>query len=108
MALNCCVCVVAARAAVLGEMLTTIIATTVTLSVVVCVRLPEVPVTVTVAVPVVADLPALNVTMLALVAGLGLNNAVTPLGKVDVTARVAPPVKPFVGFTVIALVLLLP
>jgi hypothetical protein len=75
---------------------------------VVCIKLPEVPVIVTVAGPVVAELHAVNVTMLALVAGLGLNDAVTPLGKVEVIARFTLPLKPFVGFTVMALVLLLP
>jgi hypothetical protein len=51
---------------------------------------------------------AVNVMMLALVAGLGLNEAVTPLGRVDVTARFTLPVKPFAGITEMALVLLLP
>jgi len=107
-AANCWVCVVAASAAVLDEMVTTIEPTTVRLIVVVCIKLPEVPVIVTVAGPVVAELHAVNVTMLALVAGLGLNDAVTPLGKVEVIARFTLPLKPFVGFTVMALVLLLP
>jgi hypothetical protein len=55
-----------------------------------------------------AELLAVNVTMLALDAGLGLNIAMTPLGKVEVTVRLTLPVKPFVGFTVMALVLSLP
>ena len=48
---------------------------------VVCVRLPEVPVTVTVNVPRLALLLAVSVTVLELVAGFGLNDAVTPFGK---------------------------
>jgi hypothetical protein len=103
---NCCVWVVAATAAMPGEMLTTIVAT-VRLSAVVCVKLPDVPVTITADVPVVAELLALSVKVLAPVAGSGLNDAVTPAGSVDVTARFTLPVKPFVGFIVMVLVLLL-
>jgi len=84
------------------------IGATVRLMVVVCVKLPDVPAIVTVAAPVVAELLAVNVTMLALVAGLGLKDAVTPPGKVEVMARLTLLVKPFAGFTVMALVLLLP
>ena len=48
---------------------------------------PEVPVTVTaVGPPVVAELLAVRVSVLVVVAGLGLNEAVTPAGRVDVTA----------------------
>jgi hypothetical protein len=43
-------------------------------------RLPEAPVMVTVTVPVVAVLLAESVSVLVLVALLGLNDAVTPLG----------------------------
>jgi hypothetical protein len=49
-------------------------------TVVVLVKLPEVPVMVSVTVPVVAVLLAVNVSVLVLVALLGLNDAVTPLG----------------------------
>jgi hypothetical protein len=87
-------------------MLTTI-AATVRLSVLVCVKLPDVPVTVTVVAPVVAELFALSVNVLAVVAGLGLNDAVTPLGSVEVTARLTLPLKPFVGLIAIVLVLVL-
>lgn len=105
-AVNCCVWVVAATAAAVGEMLTTMVAT-VRLSVVVCVKLPDVPVTITAAGPVVAELLALNVKVLLLVAGSGLNDAVTPAGSADVTARFTLPVNPFAGFIAMVLVLLL-
>ena len=49
--------------------------------VVVFVKLPEVPVMVTVNVPVVAVLLAVSVSVLVLVVLLGLNDAVTPLGR---------------------------
>jgi hypothetical protein len=58
--------------------------------------------------PATAELLAVNVTTLEVVAGLGSNDAVTPLGKVEVTARFTLPVKLFVGFTVMVLVLLPP
>lgn len=48
---------------------------------VVFVKLPEVPVMVTVNVPVVAVPPAVRVSVLVLVVLLGLNDAVTPLGR---------------------------
>ena len=51
---------------------------------------------VTVAAPVVALLLAVRVSALVLVAELGLNDAVTPLGKPD-AARLTLPVKPFCG-----------
>jgi len=72
------------------------------LSVVVRVRLPDVPVIVTVAVPVAAVAPAVKVSVLV-VAGLGLNAAVTPLGKPD-AEKVTLPLKPFAGVMVIVLV----
>jgi hypothetical protein len=72
------------------------------LSVVVSVRLPDVPVIVSVAVPVAAVALAVNVSVLLLVAGLGLNAAVTPLGKPD-AERVTLPLKPFAGVMLIAL-----
>jgi len=49
--------------------------------VVVFVKLPEVPVMVTVNVPVVAVLFAVRVSVLVLVVLLGLNDAVTPVGR---------------------------
>jgi hypothetical protein len=82
---------------------------TVRLIVVVCVKLPEVPVMVTVVgPPTVAVGLAVNVKTLDVVALVGLNDAVTPLGRVEVTAKLTLPVKPFSGFTVIVLVPLLP
>ena len=76
---------------------------TVRLSVVVSVRVPDVPVIVTVAVPVAVVALAVRVSVLLLVAGLGLNAAVTPLGK-PVAERVTLPLKPFNGVMVIVLV----
>jgi hypothetical protein len=48
-----------------------------------------------------------NVSVLVLVAGFGLNNAVTPVGRPD-AARFTFPVNPFVGVTVIVLFPLAP
>ncbi len=62
---------------------------------------------VTVDVPVVAVPLAVNVSVLVLVVLLGLNDAVTPLGRTEV-ARLTLPVKPFCGVTVIVLVPLVP
>ena len=75
--------------------------------VVVCVKLPDVPVIVTVALPVVAVLLAVNVSVLVLVVLLGLNDAVTPLGRPEADRPTLPP-KPFCGLTVIVLVPLVP
>ena len=50
-------------------------------TVVVCVRLPEVPVIVTVAAPAVAVFATVSVRMLDVVALAGLNDAVTPAGR---------------------------
>lgn len=84
-------------------------AVTVRLIVVVCVKLPDVPVMVSVTgPPATAKLLAAKVNMLELAAGFGTNDAVTPLGKGEVTARFTLPVKPFAGFTVMVLMLLLP
>jgi hypothetical protein len=83
------------------------VAVTVRASVVVATMLPEVPVTVTVAEPVVAVALAVNVSTLVPVVGLGLNAAVTPLGRPD-AARVTLPVNPFKSVTVMVLVPLLP
>jgi hypothetical protein len=80
---------------------------TVSATVVVCVKLPEVPVRVTVAVPVLAVLLAVNVSALADVAGLVLKEAVTPLGSPE-AERVTPLLKPFCGEIVTVLVPLTP
>ena len=53
------------------------------LTVVVLVKLPELPVMVTVGAPAVAVLLAVSVKVLVAVAGFGLKEAVTPLGKPD-------------------------
>ena len=76
---------------------------TVRLSVVVLVRVPDVPVIVTVTVPVAAVALAVRVMVLVPVAGFGLNAAVTPLGKAD-AERVTLPLKPFEGLMVMVLV----
>jgi hypothetical protein len=82
-------------------------ALTVRASVVVAVRLPEVPVMVTVAVPVVAVLLAVRVSTLVPVVGFVPNDAVTPLGRPD-AASATLPVNPPRSVTVIVLVPLLP
>src|SRR5882762_1266834 len=61
--------------------------------VVVFVRVPDVPVMVTVTVPVVAAVPAVSVNVLVVVAGLGLNDAVTPLGRPEAD-KLTLPLKP--------------
>jgi len=76
---------------------------TVRLIAVVCVKLPDVPVMVTVTVPVAAAALAVKVSVLLVVAGFGLNPAVTPLGKPD-AERFTLPLKPFDGVMVIVLV----
>jgi len=76
---------------------------TVNASVVVAVKLPEVPVIVTVADPVVAVLLAVSVRTLVPVVGFVPNAAVTPLGRPD-AARFTLPVKPPTSVTVIVLV----
>jgi len=80
---------------------------TVRLSVVVAVRLPDAPLIVTTKVPNAAVGLAVNVSVLLEVVGFGLNDAVTPLGKL-VADNVTLPVKPLAGITVIALVPWLP
>jgi hypothetical protein len=82
---------------------------TVSATVAVSVRVPEVPVIVTVTgPPVAAVLFAVNVNKLEpVVVGFGLNDAVTPLGRPEAD-RVTPPVNPFEGVTVMLSVLLLP
>ena len=59
--------------------------------------------TVTVTVPTVAVLLAVSVKTLFVLAGLGLTDALTPLGKTEVTDRFTLPLKEFTGFTVIVL-----
>ena len=63
-------------------------------TVVVFVKLPDVPVIVTVTVPVVAVPLAVRVNVLVLAVLLGLNDAVTPLGRPD-AVKPTPPLKPF-------------
>jgi hypothetical protein len=75
---------------------------TVSESVVVFVKLPEVPVMVIVAGPATAVLMADSVNVLLIVAGLGLKDAVTPVGKL-VADKVTLLLKPFCGVTVIVL-----
>lgn len=70
-------------------------------------KLPDVPVTVTVTVPVVAVLVAVKVSVLEAVAGLGLKDAVTPLGNPEAD-RLTLALKPFCGITVTVLVPLVP
>ena len=70
-------------------------------------RLPDVPAMMTVNVPVAAVLLALSVSVLAVVARLGLNKAATPLGTPDAD-KLTPPLNPFSGGMVIVLVPLVP
>jgi hypothetical protein len=75
---------------------------------VVGVKLPDVPVMITAVGPPVVAVPlAVSVRALVVVAGFGLNDAVTPPGRPE-AAKFTLPVKPPVGFTVIVLVLLPP
>jgi hypothetical protein len=68
--------------------------------VVVALKEPDVPVTVTVAVPLAAFRLAVNVNVLVPVAGFGLKDAVTPLGRALVD-KATLPAKPLAGVTVI-------
>ena len=70
-------------------------------TVVLAVRLPEVPLIVTVAVPVAAELLAVSVSTLVPVVGLVANAAVTPLGRPE-AASVTLPANPFWPDTVMA------
>jgi len=67
------------------------------------IRLPEVPVTLTVNVPVGAEGPADKVRVLVVAVGLGMKEAVTPLGKPE-AVRFTLELKPFNGLTVMVLV----
>lgn len=80
---------------------------TVRIMVVVCVKVPDVPVMVTATVPMVAALLAVSVNVLVVMAGLGLNDAATPLGRPEAD-KLTLPLKPFSGVTVTALVPPLP
>src|ERR1700677_152836 len=64
-----------------------------------CVILPDTPVKVTVLVPTVAVLPAVKVRMLAPAVDAGLNDAVTPVGRL-VAERLTLPLNPFMGWSV--------
>ena len=82
-------------------------AVTVRVTEVVAVRVPELPVMVTVDVPAVAALLAVNVSTLELVEDVGLNEAVTPLGRPDPTNDTLP-VNGLTSVTVIVSVPLAP
>ncbi len=71
------------------------------------VKLPDEPVTVTVTVPAAAVLLAVSVNVLVLAVLLGLNDAVTPLGRPDADSPTLP-LKPFCGVTVMVLAPLVP
>ena len=70
-------------------------------------RLPELPMIVTETVPIAAVPLAVNVNVLVVLAGFGLNDAVTPLGRPDAD-KLTLPLNPFCGVTVIVLVPLVP
>ena len=71
-------------------------------TVVLFVKLPDTPVTATVTVPVAAVLLAVSVKVLLLAVLLGLNEAVTPLGR-PVADKLTLLLKPFNGVTVMVL-----
>lgn len=70
-------------------------------------KLPDVPVMVIVLVPIATESLTFSVNALLEVAGLGLNDEVTPLGRV-LALRVTFPSKPSSGMMVIVPVPLLP
>ncbi len=72
-----------------------------------CDKLPETPVTVTLKVPSAAVLLAVSVNVLVLAVLLGLNDAVTPLGRPDAD-KLTLPLKPFCWVTVMVLAPLVP
>jgi hypothetical protein len=80
---------------------------TVSATVVVWTRLPDVPVTVMVAGPAVAVLDAVSVNMLVPVVLDGLNDAVTPAGR-PLATRLTAPLKPFRSVTATTLLPLAP
>jgi hypothetical protein len=80
---------------------------TVRLSVVLFVKVPELPLIVTVTVPAAAVALAFRVNVLVEVVGFALKDAVTPLGK-PAAESVTLALKPFCGVTVIVLVPLPP
>jgi len=80
---------------------------TVSVIVVLALRVPEVPVIVSVVVPVGVVLPAVRVRTLLEVAGFGLKEAVTPVGSLEVVS-VTLPENPLTGVMVTVLVPLLP
>ena len=76
---------------------------TVRATVVVAVKAPEVPVIVTVVVPAVADPLAVSVSTLVVAVLVGLNDAVTPLGR-PLAMKLTLPVNPPTSVTVMVLV----
>ena len=76
-------------------------------TVVIFVKLADVPVTVNVTVPVAAVLLAVSVNVLVLAVLVGLNDAVTPLGRPDAD-KLTLPLKPFSGATEMVLAPLVP
>lgn len=79
----------------------------ITVTVVVWLRLPEVPVIVTVAVPTDTGLLAVKVKVVFEVPLVGLKLAVNPDGRPD-AKKLTVPLNPFNGFTVMVLVTMLP
>jgi hypothetical protein len=73
----------------------------------VCDNPPDAPETVTVTVPVAAVLLAASVNVLVLAVLLGLNDAVTPLGRPDAD-KLTLALKPLCGVTVMMLVPFVP
>ena len=73
----------------------------------VLVRLPDVPVMVNAVAPVVAESLAVNVSTVLPLAGFGLKDAVTPLGKPD-AEKVTLPLNPSSGLMVMVVVTWLP
>ncbi len=80
---------------------------TVSVSLTVLVRLPDVPMIVIVVGPAVAEAATVSVRVLLVVAAAGLKDAVTPAGRPD-AASVTVPLKPFCGLTVMVLVPVVP
>ena len=70
---------------------------------VVFIKLPDEPATVIVTVPMAAVLLAVRVNVLVLTVLLGLNDAVTPVGRPDAD-KLTLPLKPPCGVTLIVLV----